>query len=145
MLNYYAGLDYSVRQVTAADRAKMRDQEYLVNVLNPQIVALVTDLTLSHEEVIVGLCLLRQQYTEWLGSHEEFEYPAIPTGATLFLNDRLGYEQPITIHRWEWSTTFGCWGALCTFANGWHGFTYPKHFSPAIDPATKEEIDRLGY
>jgi hypothetical protein len=37
-----------------------------------------------------------------------------------------GYEVPAEIHGWEWSTTFGRWSALVTFADGWHGFTWPQ-------------------
>lgn len=37
-----------------------------------------------------------------------------------------GMEKPVSIHGWDWSITFGHWGALVTFADGWHGFTYPK-------------------
>lgn len=36
------------------------------------------------------------------------------------------YERPVAFHGWNWSTTFQRWGALVTFADGWHGFTYPK-------------------
>lgn len=27
---------------------------------------------------------------------------------------------------WDWSNTFGCWGAVVTLSNGWHGYTYPQ-------------------
>ena len=43
----------------------------------------------------------------------------------LFLHG-YGYEKPTTIHGYEWSSTFNQWGALVTFSDGWHGFTYPK-------------------
>jgi len=56
---------------------------------------------------------------------DELSYPPIPGDATLFQHN-LGYEEPTSIEGWEWSTTFGRWSALVTFADGWHGFTYPK-------------------
>ena len=52
-------------------------------------------------------------------------YPEIPD-AEIFHNLNYGYEKPISIHGWQWSTTFGRWSALVTFSDGWHGFTYPK-------------------
>lgn len=33
---------------------------------------------------------------------------------------------PEVIHGWHWSVTFGRWTALVTFADGWHGFTFPQ-------------------
>jgi hypothetical protein len=51
-------------------------------------------------------------------------YPDIPA-ATEFWTGR-DWRQPETVHGWQWSTTFGKWSALVTFADGWHGFTYPK-------------------
>lgn len=59
------------------------------------------------------------------GPRDELSYPPIPEGVELFQH-KLGYEKPTKIHGWEWSTTFGKWSALVTFADGWHGFTYPK-------------------
>lgn len=52
-------------------------------------------------------------------------YPAIPTYATLFQHN-YGWEEPTAIGQWQWTTTFGRWSALCTFKDGWHGYTYPK-------------------
>jgi hypothetical protein len=52
-------------------------------------------------------------------------YPEIPYHAELFQHN-YGYEKPLKIHSWQWSTTFGKWGALVTFEDGWHGYTYPK-------------------
>lgn len=57
---------------------------------------------------------------------DELSYPPIPGDAKLFQNQRYGYEEPTSIEGWQWSTTFGRWSALVTFADGWHGFTYPK-------------------
>lgn len=37
-----------------------------------------------------------------------------------------GHEKPVALDRWSWSTTFGRWSRLVTFADGWHGYTYPK-------------------
>lgn len=38
-----------------------------------------------------------------------------------------GYEKPVALGHWSWSTTFGRWSRLVTFADGWHGYTYPKY------------------
>jgi len=51
--------------------------------------------------------------------------PDIPL-ADLFQSGTGSYDTPVTVHRWEWSTTFGRWAAVCTFADGWHGVTFPK-------------------
>ena len=52
-------------------------------------------------------------------------YPEpIPLGVTYFQH-HYGSEKPVTVHGWQWSTTFGKWHALVTFADGWHGFTFP--------------------
>ena len=56
---------------------------------------------------------------------DSMSYPPIPD-AKLFLHNGYAYERPVEIHGWEWSTTFGKWSALVTFADGWHGFSYPK-------------------
>lgn len=50
-------------------------------------------------------------------------YPDIPA-ATEFQHN-LQREVPVTVHGWQWSVDFGKWSALVTFADGWHGFTYP--------------------
>ena len=47
-------------------------------------------------------------------------------GATLFLN-KFGYEKPIEFLGWSWSNTFWSWSALVVFADGWRGYTYPRH------------------
>jgi hypothetical protein len=55
---------------------------------------------------------------------DSLSYPPIPD-ATEFLN-RYGYEAPVKVRYWDWSTTFGQWGALVEFADGRVVFTYPK-------------------
>jgi hypothetical protein len=50
--------------------------------------------------------------------------PPKPVNATHFQR-HYGYE-PATIISWDWSTTFGQWGALVEFADGSRMFTYPK-------------------
>ena len=37
-----------------------------------------------------------------------------------------GYEKPVSLGAWSWSTTFGRWSRLVTFADGWHGYSYPR-------------------
>ena len=41
----------------------------------------------------------------------------------------LRSEAPADIHGWAWSNTFGRWSAYVTSADGWEGYTYPKHRS----------------
>ena len=37
-----------------------------------------------------------------------------------------GWEKPVDLGDWSWSNTFGRWSRLVTFADGWHGYTFPK-------------------
>ena len=53
------------------------------------------------------------------------EYGPIPLDKELFQTD-YGYAKPVSVHGWQWNTTFNKWSALVTFKDGWHGFTYPK-------------------
>lgn len=59
-------------------------------------------------------------------------YGPIPDAQRFQSNTGYGYEEPTAIHGWQWSTTFNRWAALVTFANGWHGFTWPE--PKRIDP-----------
>lgn len=52
-------------------------------------------------------------------------YPSRPIDAELYLHD-WGYEKPVELGEWEWSTDFGRWGRIVKFADGWHGYTFPK-------------------
>jgi hypothetical protein len=66
------------------------------------------------------------QRDEWNSRRRDvLSYPDIPD-AELFQGRSGSFEKPVTVHGWEWSTTFGRWAAVCTFADGWHGVTYPK-------------------
>ena len=56
------------------------------------------------------------------------EFPPIPIDATHFLKD-YAYEIPTQIETWQWSYTFGCWGAIVVFADGKRCYTYPQHES----------------
>jgi hypothetical protein len=63
--------------------------------------------------------------------------PPIPVNATLFqLARTYGYEIPVEIHEWLWRPDYGHWGAVVTFADGWHGVTSPR---PYDNPPTQEE------
>ncbi len=53
-------------------------------------------------------------------------YGRIPD-AKRFQTPRDGWQEPVTLHGWNWSDTFHRWGALVTFADGWHGWTWPEH------------------
>lgn len=52
------------------------------------------------------------------------EYPPIPY-ATHFLNNKYGYDKA-TVRQWEWSVTFGRWGAFVTFEDGYQCYTWPR-------------------
>lgn len=54
-------------------------------------------------------------------------YGPIPDAAEFQKGLRL--EVPAEVHGWAWSNTFGRWSAYVTFADGWEGYTYPKHRS----------------
>lgn len=45
--------------------------------------------------------------------------------ATEFLY-RYGYRKVAEIHHWEWSDTFGRWGAVVSFDDGARLYTWPK-------------------
>ena len=51
-------------------------------------------------------------------------YPDIPA-AELFWN-AYSYEAPVSIDGWCWRSDYGHWGAVVTFADGWHGVTSTK-------------------
>lgn len=59
-------------------------------------------------------------------------YGPIPDCAEFQVGNGFGYAVPATVHGWAWSYTFGRWSALVTFADGWHGYTYPKHRAQVI-------------
>ena len=66
------------------------------------------------------------QRDEWndRATRDSLSLPDIPK-ATYFQCGTGSYDIPVKVHGWEWSTTFGRWAAVCTFADGWHGLTYP--------------------
>lgn len=70
------------------------------------------------------------QKEKWNASEEvkagRNEWGPIPDAEKFLLGSQYGYEKPVEIHGWQWSVTFGKWSALVTFADGWHGFTYPQ-------------------
>lgn len=54
------------------------------------------------------------------------EYPAQPEGELKYLFTNYGYEYPIEVRQWIWSTTFGTWGRVVKFANGLVLYTFPQ-------------------
>ena len=46
-------------------------------------------------------------------------------GCTTFQNDSYGASTPAKVIYWDWSVTFGRWGALVEWDNGARIFTYP--------------------
>lgn len=56
-------------------------------------------------------------------------YGKIPAAVGGKFQHNYGHELPVAVHGYQWSTTFGRWGALVTFADGWHGYTYPATWS----------------
>lgn len=53
-------------------------------------------------------------------------YPDKPEVDNDLYQHNYGYEKPIELLEWQWSSTFGRWGRMVKFADGWFGFTYPK-------------------
>ena len=49
----------------------------------------------------------------------------IPDQSLFQHHQSFGYEQPVEVHGWQWSITFGRWSALVSFKDGWKGFTFP--------------------
>lgn len=63
------------------------------------------------------------------------DYPPKPENATHFQR-HYSYE-PATVLKWEWSTTFGRWGALVRFADGAEIYTYPRPEERPTVPALR--------
>lgn len=57
-------------------------------------------------------------------NRDNLSYPPIPGMATLFQSG-LGYLRAAKVHWWEWSDTFGKWGAYVTFGDGSEMYTFP--------------------
>jgi hypothetical protein len=53
-------------------------------------------------------------------------HPPIPHRATQFLTAHYGYAPVAAVIYWEWSTTFGRWGALVRWPDESQVFTYPR-------------------
>lgn len=66
------------------------------------------------------------------------EYPAQPIGELKYLLN-YGYEYPVEVRNWIWSTTFGTWGRIVKFANGLVLYTYPQPQPITTIEATPEE------
>ncbi len=49
-------------------------------------------------------------------------YPPKPEHAEEYQHDGT---KPVALGAWQWSSTFGRWSRLATFADGWHGVTFP--------------------
>jgi hypothetical protein len=64
--------------------------------------------------------------------HSYSIYPPKPENPTGKFQIDYSYEKPVAFHRWQWSNTFNRWGAFVTFANGWHGFTFPHEPSKGL-------------
>lgn len=114
MTTYYPGLDYSTRVLTSADQVAMRNHEQSIRLSN-EVESVMSNPSLTPEEKRTGLTRLHRIYTP------------IPVDATLFWS---GYKWVTvdSIDRWEWSNTFGRWGAIVTI-DGSEVYTYPY-----IDP-----------
>lgn len=65
------------------------------------------------------------------------DYPPKPKTTGRFQHKYYSYEYPVTVHKWAWSTTFGRWSALVTFADGWEGYTYPEPWKSVEDYQTE--------
>lgn len=75
------------------------------------------------EALRFGICT--RDYAARCAAYEKAHALPDKPSAELYQHN-YGYEKPIALDRWEWSVTFGRWSRLVTFADGWHGFTYPK-------------------
>lgn len=53
-------------------------------------------------------------------------YPPIPLATKFQDNEGYGYREASEIHGWQWSETFGRWGAVVSFPNGWRGLSWPE-------------------
>lgn len=53
-------------------------------------------------------------------------YGKIPQAIEGLFQYNLGWQVPVTIKHWKWSTTFNRWSAFVLFDNQWEGYTYPK-------------------
>jgi hypothetical protein len=63
-----------------------------------------------------------QSRAKW---EREHSYLPKPESATEYQHS-WGFEKPVNLGEWQWSTTFGRWGRIVTFADGWTGYTWPK-------------------
>lgn len=64
-------------------------------------------------------------YPEGADQYMKDSYGMIPD-AEFFQSARgYGYQKPISVFGWSWSTTFNCWRALVKFDDGWEGYTSP--------------------
>lgn len=85
----------------------------------------------KHGAMVVGksVCVRKvpkpQEEVPW--HRDELRKPPLETGHMLFQNG-FKWEKPVKVHDWSWSGTFGAWAALVTFADGWHGYSYPKTY-----------------
>jgi hypothetical protein len=93
---------------------------------------------ISHNEAVAQLTAIGVNTTAFLAREKEQTesrkrrfaerfgpYPPKPESATEYQHN-YGYETPTALGEWQWSTTFGRWGRIVTFADGWNGFTYPR-------------------
>lgn len=67
-----------------------------------------------------------EQRDEFNAARDALSYPEIPDAREFYNATAYRYEAPTHVYGWQWSVTFGRWSALVTFADGWHGYTYPK-------------------
>lgn len=50
----------------------------------------------------------------------------IPEAKRFQRPDGYGFEEPEAVLGWQWSETFGRWGAIVRFASGWEGLAWPE-------------------
>lgn len=80
---------------------------------------------------IVRPCVLGRTYADEVAEANELirrdghRRPPIPADAEQFFTG-YGYARPAAVLWWEWSTTFGTWGALVRWDDGSEVYTYPK-------------------
>lgn len=62
-------------------------------------------------------------------NRDKWSYPPIPHHLKEFWTG-FRWEVPTKVIYWDWSVTFGRWGALVEFADGTEQYTWPKDWEP---------------
>lgn len=58
------------------------------------------------------------------------DYPPIPASNAFQGPDGYAYTEPASVEGYDWSVTFGRWGAFVVWPDGRRMFTWPKPDAP---------------